>query len=219
MPFRLPRIKYLRPAWQLAGRLIDSGGDPWSCAPGGAFADQFGSGRRHDFAAYFEGESTVPTRSFDDVRDFLLGCEYVRDPDLFREPDYWQHPLTFEQIRKGDCEDHAIWAWRKLKELGIPAHLVTGTNDLFREDPTGHAFVIFATADGHFLLEATAKDRETMVRPLDDVRAAYRPHLSVDHDGTLFVYGGFAEFMMDVRRRRKEAKRGGATPPAPDAAA
>src|SRR5690348_3236184 len=47
-------------------------------------------------------------------------CEYVRDP--VHERDFWQHPKTFEQLRKGDCEDHALWAWRKLTELGISAY-------------------------------------------------------------------------------------------------
>lgn len=220
MPFRIPRLQNLRAAWQLSTRLMEGGGDPWSCEPGGEFARYFGSGRRHEFAEYFEGESTVPARSFDDLCDFLLGCRYVRDPDLFRERDYWQHPLTFEQTRRGDCEDHALWAWRKLKELGHPAHLVTGSGDLFREEPAGcHAWVIFAARDGLFLFETTAGDRARMVRPLDELRAVYRPHLSVDHDGVMFVYGGLADFVAEMRRRRKEARARGGAPPAADRAA
>jgi len=221
MPFRIPRLRTLRPAWKLAERLLDSGGDPWVCIPSGEFAGSFGSGRRHHFAAYFEGESTVPARSVDEVCGFLAGCRYVRDPDLFREPDYWQHPLTFEQLRMGDCEDHALWAWRKLKELGHPAHLVVGSSDLLSEEPGQHAWVLFTAGGELFLFETTAGRRERMVRPLDEVRAAYRPHLSVDHDGAMFVYGGFVEFMAETRRRRKAAKaraKGGAPPVDPHTA-
>jgi hypothetical protein len=85
----------------------------------------FGNGSRHDFAWYFQGDSSVHVSSIDDVQDWLLGCEYVSDPELFNEPDFWQHPRTFEQLRRGDCEDHALWAWRKLVELGHDAHLVS----------------------------------------------------------------------------------------------
>src|SRR5205085_1473130 len=68
------------------------------------------------FAWYFEGQSAVTVGSVDDVCEWLLECEYVHDPELFHEPDFWQHPRTFERLRKGDCEDHALWAWRKLVE-------------------------------------------------------------------------------------------------------
>ena len=49
---------------------------------------------------------------------WLLGCVYARDRDLFRNPDYWQHPCNFEGLRKGDCEDFALWAWCATKAHG-----------------------------------------------------------------------------------------------------
>jgi hypothetical protein len=45
---------------------------------------------------------------------------------LFGEADFWQHPSTFERLRTGDCEDFAVWAWRKLIELGYDVDLVAG---------------------------------------------------------------------------------------------
>jgi len=215
---RLPSIRRFRSAWRLSRRIV--GGDPWACVPSEDFAAYFGSGRRHEFTAYLEGESTIPARSVDDLRDFLAECRYVSDFDLFRERDHWQHPLTFEHLRKGDCEDHALWTWRKLKELGHPAHLMVGSSDLLREAPGQHAWVLFEGAGELFLFETTEKRRERMVRPLDELRAAYRPHLSVDHQGTMFVYGGFSEFTSEILRRMKQARAQGpespsGPPPAP----
>jgi hypothetical protein len=86
----------------------------------------FGDGARHGFDWVFEGESTVAVASLDDILDWLAGCQYETDATLFREADYWQHPHTFEQFRRGDCEDFALWTWRKLVELDIDADLVIG---------------------------------------------------------------------------------------------
>jgi predicted transglutaminase-like cysteine proteinase len=32
-----------------------------------------------------------------------------------------EHPGAFERRRRGDCEDFALWAWRKLAEVGVDA--------------------------------------------------------------------------------------------------
>ena len=86
-------------------------------------ASVFGPGSRQPFADYFAGESCVHVRSIDDIVAFLQTCEYVSDIELFHKPDFWQHPRDFEKLRRGDCADFALWAWRKLAELGI-AHEV-----------------------------------------------------------------------------------------------
>src|SRR5690348_9858416 len=104
-------------------------------------------------------------------------CEYVRDP--VHERDYWQHPKTFEQLRKGDCEDHALWAWRKLTELGLPAEFYVGRWRTGKEAQPGfHAWVVFQDGGIQYLLEATGSSRETIVRRLDDVRGDYFPHFA-----------------------------------------
>ena len=69
---------------------------------------------------------SVPVQSIDDIVAWLQSCEYVTDLDLFHERDFWQHPGTFERLRRGDCEDFALWAWRKLAEVGIDAEFCVG---------------------------------------------------------------------------------------------
>ena len=86
----------------------------------------FGPGSRCDFSHYFEGESHVPVSSIDDIVKWLTSCEYVTDLALFHEQDVWQHPAAFEQLRRGDCEDFALWAWRKLAEVGVEAEFYVG---------------------------------------------------------------------------------------------
>jgi hypothetical protein len=61
-----------------------------------------------------------------DLRRFLAGCKYVSDEEQFGERDYWQPPELFEECRKGDCEDFALWAWRQLLHLNYPARFVLG---------------------------------------------------------------------------------------------
>lgn len=209
---RYQKLRLLRPLVRLALRATDRV-DPWACIEHAAPARFFGEGARNDFSWYFTGESNVPVRSFEHVCEFLLGCAYVSDTALFQERDFWQHPVTFEQIRRGDCEDHALWAWRKLRELGHPAHLVTGSCGLEGLDPNGHAWVIFE-ADGQLLLfETTAKTRESMVRPLPERRSYYNPYVSVDHDLRIYLYGGFVQ---RVEERREARSLRAHAPPHPD---
>lgn len=198
------RFRLLRGVLRLGWRMPEPE-DPWQCMEVELPPRMLGPGSVNDFSWYFEGESTVKAASFEDVCSFLRGCSYARDPDLFRVPDFWQHPLTFEQLRKGDCEDHALWAWRKLRELGYRAHLVIGSCRRDDTDPGGHVWVIFHGAGGIYLFEATAKDRESMVWPLDWDRVRYRPYFSVDENFTMFIYGGFLQYLDDRWRARKLA--------------
>lgn len=157
--------------------------DLWAPVPQRVPLQRFGAGAVRDFRWYFEGESAVSVSSVDEMCDWLLACEYIRDRDLFHESDFWQHPRTFEQVRKGDCEDHAIWAWRKLVEMGFDAELVTG--EVVRDDgkTISHVWVLFSQQDVQYLLESTAGSREAMLRPVAEVRARYVPHWGIT--GTL----------------------------------
>ena len=89
-------------------------------------ASAFGPGSQRPFAEYFEGESRVPVGSIDGIVAWLQTCEYVTDLELFHQPDVWLHPGAFERLRRGDCEDFALWAWRKLAEIGIDAEFCVG---------------------------------------------------------------------------------------------
>lgn len=158
----------------------------------------FGLGSRRNFPWYLEGESAVSVTAIDDVCNWLAGCEYLRDDELFNETDFWQHPRTFEHLRKGDCEDHALWAWRKLIELGYPAEFFVGQWFAGGDDPHGcHAWVVFERDGERYLLEAVDKDRGTMIRPVRDVRAEYSPHFSVDERLTTHSYAGYLLYLRE----------------------
>ena len=165
--------------------------DPWERLPYHLPAQTFGRGSMHPFPWYFEGRSHVAVTCVDDICDWLLACEYVPDPDLFNETDFWQHPLTFERMRKGDCEDYALWAWRKLVEMGFEAELVAGVWHPQHDAPGGHVWVRYRHEDVDFILEAVSRTRDTMVRTFESARAEYVPHAGVDHKFQLFAYSGY----------------------------
>lgn len=173
---------------------------------------QFGAGSHHDFRWYSEGASIVPVKNVDEMCAWLAECEYVRDPDLFHERDYWQHPNTFEQLRKGDCEDRALWAWRKLTELGIPAEFYVGR---WRAVPNGvpgfHAWVVCQLQGVDYLVEATAPTRETIMRPLSEVRDDYFPHFAIDAQFKARAFGGYMLYLKEERAKQKLKRR---APPA-----
>jgi hypothetical protein len=167
--------------------------DPWERLSYSPPAQSLGRGSVHEFAWYLEGETTVAVASVDDVCAWLLDCEYVCDPELFHEDDFWQHPSTFERLRQGDCEDHAIWAWRKLAELGLEVELMSGT---WRPDDSrsgGHVWVRFREGDDEYILESVSESRDAMLRRLADVRDEYVPHAGVDGQCRLHAYGGMLQ--------------------------
>jgi hypothetical protein len=133
------------------------------------------------------------------------GLQVPGDDELFNETDFWQHPRTFEHLRKGDCEDHALWAWRKLIELGYPAEFFVGQWSAGGDDPHGcHAWVVFERDGERYLLEAVDKDRGSMIRPVRDVRAEYSPHFSVDAQLTMHSYAGYLLYLRERARRDAE---------------
>ncbi len=152
----------------------------------------FGHGSFRKFSWYLEGETAVQVHAVHDLCQWLTECQYLSDPQLFNERDFWQHPRTFEHLRKGDCEDHALWAWRKLIELGYRAQFFVG-----QWCEGHHAWVVFERDGELFLLEAICKEHEVMIRPLGDVRAEYRPHFSVDHQFTMHSYAGYLLYLKE----------------------
>ena len=165
--------------------------DPWERVGSAPKPEFFGRGSTHPFSWYLEGESTVEVKTLDDICAWLMECRYVRDPDLFNESDFWQHPRTFERLRQGDCEDHALWAWRKLVELGVDAELVSGTWKQAGGDEGGHVWVRFRQDGRDFILESVARVRERIIRPFDEVKAEYIPHAGVDRDLKRHAYMGY----------------------------
>jgi hypothetical protein len=151
----------------------------------------FGPGSEQPFARYFEGKSRVRVASIEDIVAWLQTCEYVSDLELFHERDFWQHPRVFEKLRRGDCEDFALWAWRKLAELGIDAELCVGRVicDDRPEVDRQHAWVVYRVEGTPFLFEPAARPPTKMIRPLADVMGEYVPHFAVNHrfDTNAFV--------------------------------
>ena len=170
--------------------------DVWSKAKEKIPHESFGVGSRHEWGWYLEGRSTVEVKSAKEIVDWLRGCRYVGDRVLFNEKDFWQHPVTFENLRKGDCEDHALWAWRKLKELGIPAEFVCGrSGPASAKGNHAHAWVHLELSGQQYLMETVANKQQPMTFPLDEVRKNYCPAFSVDTDLNIYRYGGFMEFV------------------------
>ncbi|MEM9133034.1 MAG: transglutaminase domain-containing protein [Actinomycetota bacterium] len=141
----------------------------------------FGPGSDRPFAEYFTGSTTTSMTSVEEVIDWLAACEFVHDVDRFGRHDHWQHPLEFERNRFGDCEDHALWAWRRLVELGYEAEFVCGHRK--RHHAGGwdvHAWVTFEAEGTAYLLETASKQPVLSLVPLADIGLRYVPHYSVD---------------------------------------
>ena len=178
-------------------------GDAWEKLEARVSLKSFGCGCLHEWAWYFEGQSTVQVKSIEDVCDWLSGCEYKTDKALFNEPDFWQHPITFERTRQGDCEDHSLWAWRKLSEFGYEAELIRGHCFDGRDlSATAHAAVVFKQNGASYFMEATAKrGREQMLLPITAAHKRFCPDFSVDSSFKTYRYGGQ---ILTLRRRLRE---------------
>lgn len=162
--------------------------DPWSRLEMRVSGRSFGLASHHDFGLYLEGPSRVPTKTLADLCAWLRECEAIDDQTLFQQPDHWQHPASFENLRKGDCEDHALWAWRQLNQLEVPALFVAG---LWGDIP--HTWVLFQHNGSEYLLETTAKTGE-MMHSVEAARHFYCPALAVDRHCRTYVYQGYPRF-------------------------
>jgi hypothetical protein len=155
----------------------------WEPVPMRVPPKAFGPGSGQPFSEYFEGESGVRVESLDDIVAWLQSCEYVSDLKLFRERDVWQHPMIFEKLRRGDCEDFALWAWRKFAEIGIDAEFCVG-RVICDEQPSihrQHAWVVYRVDGTAFLFEPAARIPSKMIRPLAEAMGEYVPHFAVNH--------------------------------------
>ena len=122
---------------------------------------------------------------------WLGTCEYTTDHEVYQVRDFWQHPRTFELMRRGDCEDFALWAWRKLVELGYDAQFVVGYTATEGESGRRHAWVVFRKNGVDYLLEPCQRNQEYALRPLADVRDAYYPEYGVDARRQRFTFAGY----------------------------
>ena len=165
--------------------------DPWQRVACTVPLSAYGQGARHGFRWYFDGDSRVKVHSLEDVLAWLQACTYMPDRQLFYEADYWQHPCTFEQIRKGDCEDFALWAWRKLAELEYRVEFVAGRCRKADSDQRGHTWVHVHRDAGLWLLDPTMPTPGSMLCPLEEVRDDYLPEVSVEATFARYAYLGY----------------------------
>ena len=143
----------------------------------GRFSPTFPMGR------YVSQPLTVECRTLDDIRDFLKKCRFISDKDQFGKDDYWMPPEEFEERRKGDCDDFALWTWRQLIAIGkTDARFVAGAAGRYGG---GHAWTTFQDGGKAYLLEATAPRLAKLPR-LETAR--YIPGISVTWDGEQVRY-------------------------------
>jgi hypothetical protein len=166
----------------------------------------FAEGSSREFKEYFTGSSSVAVSSIEEICDWLLGCEFKTDLELFQKADYWQHPLSFEQLRKGDCDDHALWAWRKLVELGKDAELFSGMRLEQDGSWAGHAWVVINEPE-RLVLDSAVKDRARMLVSLRAVKAALRPHFAVNRNLSTRAYNGWLQTLVYERKRARAKSR------------
>jgi hypothetical protein len=164
--------------------------DPWNRfqfpVPDQFFSVDMATG----FRQYFASASTVPITNLDEVCQWLLAADYVADPEPFQNRETWQDPTHFEQRRKGNCACHALWAWRKLTDLGYTTEFLAG--EIRRPDGSWgqHAWVCFDQKDGRYLFESTAKERRYLVRRLADARDDYCPRAGIEANFAKWGYYG-----------------------------
>lgn len=132
---------------------------------------------------YISQPLRVECRSIGDIRNFLLGCRYVSDQELFGKRDYWQPPDEFEKGKKGDCEDFALWTWRQLLNMGYDARFIGGSAGRYGD---GHAWVEYFQDGKCFLFEPQyCRVGYTMPRL---ATIGYVPRYSVSWDGKKLRY-------------------------------
>lgn len=190
-----------------AARRAATTGDPWRRLDLEPPLAAYGPGALDDFTAYLHRESRVVAETPAEIADWLLACRYADDPTLLGEADYWQHPCAFEVVRCGDCEDFALWAWRKLVESAYHAEFVVGVRRRADGVSGRHAWVTYRDPEGEFVLDGVERTMESMIRPLALVREEYEPQVGVGPDGKRFIYAGLyraewgKEFVLRERRR------------------
>ena len=151
----------------------------------------YGAGSRRKFDWYLEGAIDTGPMDLNAMKAWLCECQYITDCALFNERDVWQHPITFERLRQGDCEDYSLWVWRKLVDQGYHAEFVAGWTIKPGGAYCGHAWVLFREDDDIYLFDPVSECPGRMISPLDKVSEWYVPQVSVDHGLNQYVYGGY----------------------------
>lgn len=132
---------------------------------------------------YVSQPLVIHCHSIGEVRQFLTGCKYVSDKDLFDKDDYWQPPEDFEKRKQGDCDDFAFWTWRQFMDLGYDARVVFGQHGRYG---SGHAWVQFIQGGKCFVVEPLWRRLGGRLPRLSTL--SYHPRFSVSWDGEKLAY-------------------------------
>jgi hypothetical protein len=134
--------------------------------------------------SYLSQPLKIVCRNTDEIRAFLTTCLYVSDREQFGLRDHWMPPQEFEQTRRGDCDDFALWTCRQLLSLGYDARFVVGRAGRYG---AGHAWIAFRDGEKTFVLESTAARLGRTLPRLETL--GYKPSLSVEFsDGQVRYY-------------------------------
>lgn len=137
----------------------------------------------YPFGRYVSRPLSVHCESLQGVRKFLASCKRPSDQEAFGKRDYWLPPDEFEKQKKGDCDDHALWTWRQLMQMGYRARFVAGHCGRYRR---GHAWVTFQNGDKFYLAESTMGFIGWNLPRLWLLK--YRPLYSVEWNGKEIVF-------------------------------
>lgn len=170
-------------------RVAGAGGDPWRRFELEPPLRAFGPGAG-DFREYLARPCRIARSTPLAIAEWLLECRYAEDPQLLDEPDLWLHPVTFELLRCGDCEDFALWAWRQLVDARFDATFVVGIRSIPGTIRGRHAWVTYRDVGGEHVLDGVERTVERMIRPVTEVRAHYEPQVGVNAEARRFVYAG-----------------------------
>ena len=132
---------------------------------------------------YLSQPLTYPCSTIPELRRFLRQCKYVSDREQFHRKDYWIPPEEFEQNKKGDCEDFALWTWRQLLGMGYNARFVVGKAGKYGE---GHAWVTMENKGNFFIIESLAWMVGKKLPRLSVI--SYQPRGSIEWDGKEIHY-------------------------------
>lgn len=177
--------------------------DPWRRLDVAPPLRAFGPGAG-DFREYLTQASRVHAPTPVAIAEWLQGCRYADDVHLHDEADHWLHPVTFELVRAGDCEDFALWAWRKCAEARMDACFVVGMRRVPDAPHGRHAWVTFRDGSREFVLDGVERSLRRAIRAVDEVRAHYEPQVGVDIEARPFAYAGLyrEEWGRALRLRR-----------------
>jgi hypothetical protein len=122
-------------------------------------------------------------KNLNEVQAFLRQCRYVSDPEQFNKRDHWMPPEEFEELKKGDCDDFALWTWRQFLTMGYEARFVVGRAGKYGY---GHAWVTYTKNGRTYLVEPMVAWLGLKLPRLSTVR--YQPGISVAWDGERLRY-------------------------------